>query len=217
MTISFSEKIKDHILYPNGVFTKWEAWIDLLLFSEKGEVKGSELHFQKKWNWSRSAVRAFFGVLENKNMIHKEVNGITTIKIDLSYFPESNIKPLNPDVTESPKRKRKSKSMNVNMNGGADEIKAIFKKTMNDVILKDKKMQLYFCSDDYKQAKLFFGYWTEQDASGRMLWQKNKTFEIEGRMNRWMLNDYHPSSGKRTVNDPLAKLKNHINNTLSNG
>lgn len=88
-----------HWIYPkNRPFTKYEAWIDLLLtvnyedkkvFSgedlcdcSKGEIITSQLKLMNRWKWSKSKLLKFFSVLESDKMCAiKRDNKKTSIKL----------------------------------------------------------------------------------------------------------------------------------------
>lgn len=78
----------DHWLFQEKrKFSKFEAWVDLLLManykdaktllgSELVEIKRgsfitSELKLMERWSWSKTKVRAFLGLLESEQMIIK--------------------------------------------------------------------------------------------------------------------------------------------------
>lgn len=93
------------------MFTKYEAWIDLLLmvnFEEKkvfigedlfdckrGEIITSQLKLMKRWKWSKSKLLKFFNVLENDKMCAiKSDNKKTTINI-CNYINYQDFKNIN--------------------------------------------------------------------------------------------------------------------------
>ena len=97
--IGLYRSILTHWIYPKDrIFTKYEAWIDLLLmvnFEEKkvfigedifdckrGEIITSQLKLMKRWKWSKSKLLKFFSVLENDKMCAiKSDNKKTAINI----------------------------------------------------------------------------------------------------------------------------------------
>lgn len=93
--ISLHRSIEDHWLYPkNRKFTKYEAWIDILLETnhsdqkvlikgtlitcKRGESIRSMKEWAKRWNWSKSNVKRFFDLLESDSMIEYKNVQITT-------------------------------------------------------------------------------------------------------------------------------------------
>jgi len=93
--ISLHRTIEDHWLYPkNREFTKYEAWIDILLETnhsdkkvlikemlltcKRGESVRSMKEWAKRWNWSKSKVKRFFDLLQNDSMIEYKSVQVTT-------------------------------------------------------------------------------------------------------------------------------------------
>lgn len=100
--ISLHRKIRDNGLYPkNREFTKFEAWIDLLLIvnhTENDCLIGNEIYkckrgqsvrsietYQKLWNWTRQQVRSFLKLLQNNSMIELKTTTKTTILTICNY------------------------------------------------------------------------------------------------------------------------------------
>ena len=84
--ISLHRKILDNFLYPkNRPFTKYEAWIDLLLLvnhkenkvilqyevftCERGQTLRSLKTLSERWNWDKSTVTRFLKLLQSDSMI----------------------------------------------------------------------------------------------------------------------------------------------------
>lgn len=81
-------EIQEHWLYKEKrVFSKYEAWFDMLLMASykdtkfqlgneiinqaRGEIITSELKLMEKWNWSKCKLRNFLSLLESDGMITK--------------------------------------------------------------------------------------------------------------------------------------------------
>jgi len=97
--IGLYRSITGHWLYPSGrAFTKYEAWIDLLLMvnhkdkevfhgedlvvCKRGEVITSQQKLMNKWGWSKSKLIKFLSVLEKDRMLaQKRDSKKTTISI----------------------------------------------------------------------------------------------------------------------------------------
>lgn len=97
--ISLNRKIQEHWLFTEErVFSKYEAWIDLLLQAnfkdsslragneiiivKRGSFITSELKLMKRWKWSKTKLRSFLKLLEQENMIEKTSDAKkTTINI----------------------------------------------------------------------------------------------------------------------------------------
>lgn len=86
--IKLHRKITENELFlEKRVFSKFEAWIDLLLTANhetkyimhgnrkikvnRGQLITSELKLMKKWGWSKTKLRNFIFLLENEKMIKK--------------------------------------------------------------------------------------------------------------------------------------------------
>lgn len=104
--IKVHRKVIDNFLYPkneNRKFTKYEAWLDLLLMVthkpleiiyhgdlvqlQKGEFITSDLQLANRWNWHRQTVKRFMELLKTKAMIEtqkvneKNIKTCTILKI----------------------------------------------------------------------------------------------------------------------------------------
>lgn len=104
--ISLHRKIQEHWLYPNGTFSKYEAWLDLLLqvnheakkvmFDdelievERGQRITSIRKLSDRWKWSRTKVVNFLNLLENEKMITlKKDSKKTVITVENYDFYQS--------------------------------------------------------------------------------------------------------------------------------
>lgn len=102
--ISLHRRIQDHWIWSeNRVFSKFEAWIDLLFEARfedipqkitlkgklymvnRGESIKSLETWAKRWNWSRSKVYRFFNLLKKDGMIEFKCDTITTHLTILNY------------------------------------------------------------------------------------------------------------------------------------
>ena len=110
--IALSRKMKEHWLYPQKrAFTKYEAWIDLLLeanFSsskiingtkkitiEPGQLLTSKEKLKKKWRWGKQKLNTYLSTLVTDDMITIKSDNAKTIITILNYtnyqsIPESN-------------------------------------------------------------------------------------------------------------------------------
>lgn len=101
--VSLHRKINDNFLHPkqeNRKFTKYEAWIDLIMRAahkeyeilinsqciklNKGEIVTSELRLAELWNWDRRTVKKFLTQLKQKLMIK-------TVKVNPKNYKTSTI------------------------------------------------------------------------------------------------------------------------------
>ena len=60
-SMTISKEMQEHWLYPkNRMFTKYEAWLDILMdVNEEGKSFKSSTQWAKRWDWSVSKVRRF--------------------------------------------------------------------------------------------------------------------------------------------------------------
>lgn len=89
--IRIDRKIQDNWIYSEKPFSKFHAWIDLILLAEhkthkkiwrgnltefkRGDVCTSISELSKRWGWSRDKTRRFLNDLETDNMVR--VNATT--------------------------------------------------------------------------------------------------------------------------------------------
>lgn len=93
--IKLHRSIKDHWLYTeNRVFSRYEAWNDILLMvnysDSKQSIKGKIYNIKrgestmsldtwaKRWNWDKSKVRRFLSLLQSDGMVVVISDNITT-------------------------------------------------------------------------------------------------------------------------------------------
>lgn len=104
--IRLYRKSWDNELFFKEIFTKWQAWVDLLLLANyedrtfflrgnkvtvtKGELAISEAELSKRWKWTRNRTRRFLFYLKNDLQIAQQksnvINRIKIINYDL-YQP----------------------------------------------------------------------------------------------------------------------------------
>lgn len=142
-------KIRNHWTWPDGKYSKLEAWLDLLFEAEyettqaskKGKViiieRGEQLYskrkLSKKWQWSRTKLNNFLDCLERDKMIEIEKTGmyhypikIRIYKYDLYQKKKSQLEVSEPQGVKSdfedPKHQpRANKNTNKNTNTKAPE------------------------------------------------------------------------------------------------
>lgn len=117
--ISLHRKILEHPFFQEKrSFSKFEAWIDLLLLAnhkdnkfilgnelievERGSFITSELKLMDRWGWSKTKVRSFLKLLENDSMIVKKSDTKKTTITLCNYndYQES-------ETTKEPQKNRK--------------------------------------------------------------------------------------------------------------
>ena len=183
--ISLHRTISDHWLYPkNRKFTKYEAWIDILLETNHSEqkvlLKGTLLtckrgesirsmkEWAKRWNWSKSNVKRFFDLLESDSMIEYKNVQITTHLTVCNYDSYQDVR----NATETPmKRKRNASGTQTDTNNNVNNVNN--ENNVNNIpTLSD--VQEYFKQTDKIQsnhiqleAENFINHYESQD------WKRN--------------------------------------------
>jgi hypothetical protein len=138
--IKIHRSITDHWLYcEKRVFSKLEAWYDLLLnvnyCDSKTIIKGklyevkrgqsimSLESWAKRWNWDKSKVRRFLNMLQNDSMIELVCDNITTQITICNY--DSYQADRNADETQM-KHKRNTDETQMKPIKESKEIKKVF-------------------------------------------------------------------------------------------
>ena len=83
--IKLHRKIKEHWLWPKGYYSKFEAWIDLILLAnhsqgkvpigsrlitvERGQLLTSQLQLAKRWGWNRKTVNTFLKLTKSDEIL----------------------------------------------------------------------------------------------------------------------------------------------------
>ncbi|WP_019243680.1 MULTISPECIES: hypothetical protein [Bacillus] len=137
--ISLHRKIQDHPLFlEKRSFSKFEAWIDLLLLAnhkdnkvllgneyivvERGSFITSELKLMDRWGWSKTKVRSFLKLLEEDSMIVKKTDKKKTTLTICHYSDYQNS-----ETTKEPQKNHKEttkepqKDTNNNVNNDNNE------------------------------------------------------------------------------------------------
>ena len=162
--IKLHRQIMCHWLYPKDrAFTKFEAWIDLLLqanHSEKEWFDGtkvidiprgtfitSEQKLMSRWGWSKTKVRKFLTLIENESMIvQKKDRKKTTLSIvnyGLYQDRDSEKRPQK-DRKKTTERPQKDPTKNVKNGKNEKEINMVwehYESKINEQGLKRKKTQ----------------------------------------------------------------------------
>jgi len=95
MNMKISADFQNHWLWQDKPFSKGQAWIDLLLQSEKnqakrifrnrifhlnkGQIITSESELTSRWGWSRTKLRDFLSLLQDTSMIKIDRDHAKTI------------------------------------------------------------------------------------------------------------------------------------------
>jgi uncharacterized phage protein (TIGR02220 family) len=134
--ISIQRKIKDHWIWQeNRVFSKAEAWIDLLLSvnhaPKKVNIKGVLIDVErgstcmsldtlsKKWKWSTGKVSRFLKLLKSDGMIDYETKRVTTYITVCKYESYQGMQNVNETQTKH-KRNADERQTKTNNNDNND-------------------------------------------------------------------------------------------------
>ena len=93
--ITLHRKLSENSLWRSEVFTKGQAWVDLIILAEpkkclldvrgimvsikRGQVGRSELELATRWRWSRGKVRRFLKWLETEQQIVQQKTNVTSL------------------------------------------------------------------------------------------------------------------------------------------
>ena len=207
--ISLHRKILENpILNRSRTYSNFEAWIWLLIKAnhkdnkfllgtdlinvKKGDIVTSQKKLCKRFRWSNSKLRNFLKLLEKDQMITLETTSKATYISICNYgtYQESQIAKKSQknrkSIANKSEKNTNNNSNNVNNVNNVNKIKVHTKKIT--YILNDKKYL-----DKYGKPLLqaFVDYWCEQSINGiKMRYQKEKTFDIDLRLNTWSKNDF---------------------------
>lgn len=162
--ISLHRTIEDHWLYPkNREFTKYEAWIDILLETnhseqkvmikevlltcKRGESVRSMKEWAKRWNWSKSKVKRFFDLLQSDSMIEYKNVQITTHLTVCNYDSYQDKRNANETQTNT---KRTSNEHQTNTNNNVNNVNNV--NNANNIAPTISEVEEYFKSKDKIQS-----------------------------------------------------------------
>ena len=93
--VKIHRTLLENPFWKNEVFTRGQAWIDLLLLAnfeksycykrgvkievEKGQIVKSEVELSDRWKWSRTKLRKFLEELEKEQQIKQQKTNVTLI------------------------------------------------------------------------------------------------------------------------------------------
>lgn len=125
--VKLHRRLSDNPLWTLEPFTKGQAWVDLVMIANhtageinvrgnvltinRGEVGWSELGLSKRWQWSRSKVRAFIKYLEKRQQIRQQKNAISSI-ISITNYEEYQQKDNKKDSTRTAQGQHKDTNKN---------------------------------------------------------------------------------------------------------
>lgn len=117
--IKIHRQSMDNPLYFAEKFTKWQAWIDLLMITnyqdryvsvrgvmimvKRGQALASERFLSERWKWSRDKVRSFLKFLEEEGkQILPQKNNVTTLITIVNYNKYQTTEPTTDQTTDKP-------------------------------------------------------------------------------------------------------------------
>jgi hypothetical protein len=187
--ISIHRQIKSHWLWEEKrTFSKAEAWIDILLSAnhttndillgnelitvQRGSYITSEVKLMKRWNWSKSKVRAFLLLLDTQHMVYKTTDTkkttLTVVKYE-DYQDSKTAKGLRTNFKQTSKGLQKDTNNNDNNDNNENK--------ENNTSLKNEEEFYYFWDayDKKKDKKKCFSKWLKLNVT-----DKAKIFETVG-------------------------------------
>jgi len=212
--ISIHRKILDNpIVLIKGKYTKFEAWIYLLLRAtysnqkvvlgsdiyklKSGEIITSQVKLCKQFKWGNSRLRTFLQLLEKDKMISVKTNTKLTMITILNF----NKLQKNQIATKSIANRNqihinKDNKVNKDIYVRIEEFKKECSKYIDTT---------HHCYND------FINYYTEHNEGGKKFKREfYKTFNIKMRWNTWIKRDYNPQTKQKSLDDqfPLDKTGN---------
>lgn len=223
--LKLHRKVKDHYLYrEKRVFSKFEAWIDILLSvnhtdtkvllgAELIEVKAgsfitSEIKLMERWGWSKNKVRSFLFLLESDKMLvrvsDKKKTTLTVVKygdyqiLQTTDEPQMDHKPTMNEPQMDTDKNEKNDNNEKNEKKNIDERKLKFAETLKpfvDVYGRD-------------MIKDFYEYWTEPNQSNtKFKKEMEKTWSLDRRLKTWHKNSFgnknqQPQQKQPTIKNP---------------
>ena len=180
---SINRKLLKSNLWLSCYFTRGQAWIDLIGLAnykkssffirnieikvKRGQLAYSELTLSRRWKWSRTKTTNFLKYLENEHQIKQQRTNLTTVITILNY-DEYQKQDTKEDTKKTPKPEIKTHTNNRNKDNNILYISDELKKIYPPSLLKDFEL-----------------YWTESDSNGKERWKKEKTWDINKRLERW--------------------------------
>lgn len=160
---------------------------------ERGQVFASIRFLARKWGWSNDRTIRTLRALESEHFIERNPNTlISTISIcnfDL-YSGEPNTPKNTPANT--PNGESRTKYKNKDIEQEQDEKEKVIPKEKS---IEDRecafKEQVYAFSAEWQRQMLddFILYWSERDLRGKMRFEKEKTWDLPKRLQRWDRNN----------------------------
>ena len=214
--VSIHRKIlKNPILKMNRSYSRFEAWIYLLLRAtynnqkvvlgsdiyelKSGEILTSQKKLCKQFKWGNSRLRTFLKLLQKDGMINVKTNSKLTHLTILNY----NKLQRNQIATKSLTNHNQIHSNKDINKDNKESLKIRFEK-----FLEKCKDEL---PNEHPEYDSFVNWWAEYNEGGsKMKWEKQKTFNLNMRWATWVKRSRNPETKKITLDDkfPLDKTGN---------
>lgn len=134
--IKLHRKIREHWLYQEQPYSKFQAWVDILLevnhsdgkiffdgqliHVKRGQMITSEIKLADKWGWSRKKVRNFLQLLEQDSMIRK-----TAIPNKYTIIEVINYDLYQKEVNDNDSQQEKTSPKSLQKDTGQDTTKSL--------------------------------------------------------------------------------------------
>jgi len=183
--ISLHRSIEEHWLYPKGrEFTKYEAWIDILLqvnhaekkvmikdelfLCKRGDSVRSLKEWGKRWGWSRNKVRRFLELLEKDSMIVLRPDTKTTHLTVCNYDTYQVARNSNGHQTDTARTSDGHQTDTNNNVNNYNNVNNVNKTPTIDLVINYFKESGVISKKDIKaESRRFMAYYEE------MNWKKN--------------------------------------------
>ena len=202
--VSIHRKIlKNPILKMNRSYSRFEAWIYLLLRAtynnqkvvlgsdiyelKSGEILTSQKKLCKQFKWGNSRLRTFLKLLQKDGMINVKTNSKLTMITMLKF---------NDFQKRQTENKYQTNIKQIHSNKGNKINKDIY--TRIDEFKKQCEELLPTEHDEYEN---FINYYTEYNDGGKKFKKEfYKTFNIKMRWNTWLKNDFGSNNKQSNKN-----------------
>lgn len=241
--ISIHRKIRDnHLFKEKRVFSKFEAWLDLLLevnHQDNKFILGNELVEVKrgstitsirqlcdKWGWSNTKVKKFFELLELDEMItHKSDTKKTLVSIvnyDL-YQPkekekrhENDTKTTRSNHENDTKTTRKHTNNNVNNDNNENNVNNEKKENKNTLVCDDEFENFWLLYDKKVSKPICIKKWNKISKEDKELIFKNLPAYIKSTPDKKYRKNPETWLNQECWNDELIE-KNESKTTETSG
>ena len=181
---------------------------------ERGQVFASIRFLARRWGWSNDRTIRTLRALESEHFIERNPNTlISTISICNfdTYSGEPNTTTNTPANTANGESRTKYKNKEIEQEQ-EDKEKVILTKEKS---IEDRecafKEQVYAFSGEWQRQMLddFILYWSERDLRGKMRFEKEKTWDLPKRLQRWDRNNVERGRASMRVT-ASAPPKTHV-------